>query len=78
MCLDLARADRDPAWPLILARLSGRQPDPLSCDAPLATAVTAQGAFQALALIDQAGYADAVTNGTLALVLPRWQWRRRT
>jgi bacteriocin biosynthesis cyclodehydratase domain-containing protein len=77
-CLDLARADRDPAWPLILAQLSGRQPDPASCDAPLATAVAAQAAFQALALIDRAGSADAVTNGTLELFLPGWQWRRRT
>ncbi len=77
-CLDLARADRDPAWPLILAQLSGRQPDPVGCDAPLATAVAAQAAFQALALIDRAGSADAVTNGTLELVLPGWQWRRRT
>jgi bacteriocin biosynthesis cyclodehydratase domain-containing protein len=77
-CLDLARADRDPAWPLILAQLASRQPDPLGCDAPLATAVAAQAAFQALALIDRAAFADAVTNGTLELVLPGWQWRRRT
>jgi bacteriocin biosynthesis cyclodehydratase domain-containing protein len=77
-CLDLARADRDPAWPLILAQLSGRQPDPASCDAPLAAAVAAQAALQALTLIDRAGSADAVTNGTLELVLPGWQWRRRT
>jgi bacteriocin biosynthesis cyclodehydratase domain-containing protein len=77
-CLDLARADRDPAWPLILAQLAGRQPDPLGCDAPLATAVAAQATFQALALIDRAAFADAVTNGTLELVLPGWQWRRRT
>jgi bacteriocin biosynthesis cyclodehydratase domain-containing protein len=77
-CLDLARSDRDPAWPLILAQLSGRRPDSLSCDAPLATAVAAQAAFQALAVIDRAGLADAAANGTLELVLPGWQWRRRT
>ena len=77
-CLDLARADRDPAWPLILAQLAGRHPDPLGCDAPLAAAVAAQAAFQALALIDRAAGTGAVTNGTLELVLPEWQWRRRT
>lgn len=77
-CLDLARADRDPSWPLILAQLAGREPDPLGCDAPLATAVAAQAAFQALALIDRAGCAKPVTNGTLELVLPGWQWQRRT
>ena len=75
---DLTRTDRDPAWPLILAQLAGRAPDPLACDAPLAAAVAAQAAAQGLAFIDRAAVADAVTNGTLELVLPGWQWRRRT
>jgi hypothetical protein len=77
-CLDLARTDRDPAWPLILAQIVGRQPVPLACDAPLAAAVAAQAAFQALAFIDGADVPDAVRNGTVELVLPSWQWRRRT
>jgi hypothetical protein len=78
ICMDLTRTDRDPAWPLILAQLAGRAPDPLACDAPLAAAVAAQAAAQGLAFIDRAAVADAVTNGTLELVLPGWQWRRRT
>jgi bacteriocin biosynthesis cyclodehydratase domain-containing protein len=77
-CLDLLRTDHDPAWPLILAQLAGRPPGPLSCDAPLAAAVAAQATSQALAFIDWAPSAVAVTNGTLELVLPSWQWRRRT
>jgi len=77
-CLDLHRTDRDPAWPLILAQLAGRQPVPLACDAPLAVAVAAQAASQALAFVDSAAAPDAVANGTLELVLPGWQWRRRT
>ena len=77
-CLDLTRAERDPAWPLILAQLEGREPDPQACDAPLAAAVAAQAAAQVLAFIDRAVAADAVANGTLELVLPGWQWRRRT
>ena len=77
-CMDLTRADRDPAWPLILAQLLGRQPDPLACDAPLAAAVAAHAAAQALAFIDRPAEAGAVANGTLELVLPSWQWRRRT
>jgi bacteriocin biosynthesis cyclodehydratase domain-containing protein len=77
-CLDLLRTDHDPAWPLILAQLAGRTPSPLACDAPLAAAVAAQAAAQALAFIDGASSADAVANGTLELVLPGWQWRRRT
>jgi hypothetical protein len=77
-CLDLTRADRDPAWPLILAQLAGREPHPAACDAALATAVAAQAASQALAFVDRATPASAVVNGTLELVLPDWQWRRRT
>ena len=75
---DLTRSDLDPAWPLILAQLSGRVPDPLVCDAPLAAAVAAQAAARGLAFIDGAADAGAVTNGTLEFVLPGWQWRRRT
>jgi bacteriocin biosynthesis cyclodehydratase domain-containing protein len=77
-CLDLFRTDHDPAWPLILAQLAGRPPGPLACDAPLAAAVAAQATSQALAFIDRGPSAVAVTNGTLELVLPSWQWRRRT
>jgi hypothetical protein len=77
-CMDLTRADRDPAWPLILAQLLGRQPDLLACDAPLAAAVAAHAAAQALAFIDRPAEPGAVANGTLELVLPSWQWRRRT
>ena len=53
-CLDLTRAERDPAWPLILAQLDGREPNPCACDAPLAAAVAAQAAAQVLAFIDRA------------------------
>jgi bacteriocin biosynthesis cyclodehydratase domain-containing protein len=77
-CLDFIRTDNDPAWPLILAQLAGRQPQPLACDAALAAAVAAQAAAQALAFIDKAPLAEVAANGTLELVLPAWQWRRRT
>ncbi|MBO0775595.1 MAG: thiamine biosynthesis protein ThiF [Actinobacteria bacterium] len=77
-CLDLTRADRDPAWPLILAQVAGREPEPPACDATLAAAVAAQAAAQVLYCVDRACPAAAVTNGTLELVLPGWQWRRRS
>jgi hypothetical protein len=77
-CLDLTRAERDPAWPLILAQLSGRDALPQACDAALAAAVAAQAAAQAIAFADRAPLAEATANGTLELVLPDWQWRRRT
>jgi hypothetical protein len=76
-CLDLARAERDPAWPLVLAQLTARPADPPACDSVLAAAVAAQAAGQALMFIDRGG-APAVTNGTLELVLPGWQWKRRS
>lgn len=76
-CLDLARADRDPAWPLILAQLARQYTDPPACDTVLAVTVAAQAAAQALAHVDR-GTAAPVRNGTIELVLPGWQWRRRT
>jgi hypothetical protein len=77
-CLDLTRAGLDPAWPLILAQLAGRAPDPPACDAALAAAVAAQAAAQALACLDRGYGAQPAENGTLELVPPAWQWRRRT
>jgi len=77
-CVDLARTDRDPAWPLILAQLAGPDAQPAACDAALAGAVAAQAVVQALAFLDRAGPPGAVRNGTLELVLPGWQWRRRS
>ena len=77
-CLDLTRAERDPAWPLILAQLTGGGADPPACDTVLAAAVATQAAAQALAYVDRPASASAVINGTLELVLPDWQWRRRT
>ncbi len=53
-CVDMARTDRDPAWPLILAQACGRTPHPPACAAVLAAAVAAQAAAQALAFLDQA------------------------
>ncbi len=77
-CVELTRAERDPAWPLLLAQLSGRSAQPNACDAALATAVAAQAAAQAIAFADRAPLAEATASGTLELVLPGWQWRRRT
>jgi hypothetical protein len=77
-CLDLARADRDPAWPMILAQVAGRAPEPPAFDVTLAAAVAAQAAAQVLAYIDRANLPAAVANGTLELVLPGWQWQRRS
>lgn len=77
-CLDLARADRDPGWPLILAQVARRQADPAACDAVLAATVAAQAAAQVLAFIDCPAAAGPAQDATLELVQPGWQWRRRS
>jgi len=77
-CVELARADRDPAWPFILAQLAGQAAQPVACAATLATAVAAQAVSQVLSCLDLARPDDAVINGTLELVSPSWQWRRRS
>ena len=77
-CIDLAKAQRDPAWPLILAQLAERSADPPGCDVVLATSVAAQAAAQAVAFADRSQLAEATVNATLELVLPSWQWRRRS
>lgn len=73
-CADLARAERDSAWPLILAQAA----PPRACDAILAAGTAALAARQALTFLDQAGTIPSTLNGTLELVLPDWQWHRRT
>ncbi len=77
-CIDLTRAERDPAWPLILAQLTGRTANPPGCDDVLATTVAGQAAAQAVAFADRSPLAQATANATLELVLPSWQWRRRS
>jgi hypothetical protein len=77
-CIDLVRTDRDPAWPLILAQTAGHDTQPAACDTTLAAAVAAQATAQALAFLDRTGPGEVVRNGTLELVLPGWQWRRRS
>jgi len=77
-CLDYTRAGNDPTWPLILAQIRRRRPEPAACDAVLTAAVAAQAAAQALTAIEAAPIASAAANATLELVLPDWRWRRRT
>ena len=81
-CVDLSKAERDSAWPVILAQAGGALTPgvaPQACDTVLATATAALAAAQALAFIDRAGpQPPATANGTLEVVLPDWQWRRRS
>jgi len=86
-CVNLSKAARDPAWPVILAQAGGLAGEgaggaglavsPQACGTVLAAATAALAAAQALAFIDRA--VPLVTaGGTLEVVLPDWQWRRRS
>jgi bacteriocin biosynthesis cyclodehydratase domain-containing protein len=81
-CVELRKAEGDVAWPKILAQSLCAEPARTACDSTLAAMTVALGAAQALALVDGAVFADggapAAVNGTLEVVLPGWQWRRRT
>jgi bacteriocin biosynthesis cyclodehydratase domain-containing protein len=80
-CVDLRKADGDPAWPKILAQATFARAQPQACDTVLAAMTATIASAQALAFIDLAGAAPvfpATVNGTLEVVLPDWQWRRRT
>jgi hypothetical protein len=83
-CVDRHKADGDPQWPKVLAQATFSRAQPQACDTVLAAMTAAVAAGQALAFIDRGGPAaggsrePGTVNGTLELVLPGWQWRRRT
>jgi hypothetical protein len=92
-CVDLRKAEGDPQWPKIVAQATFTRAQPQACDIVLAAMTATVASAQALAYIDGAmgaagdmGASGATgdtrvpvtANGTLELVLPDWQWRRRT
>jgi bacteriocin biosynthesis cyclodehydratase domain-containing protein len=73
-CLDLERADRDPAWPRMVAQWrSGRQSRVPACDLGLASAVAGLTAAHALAYLD--GELPASTGARWETSLPALDWR---
>ena len=75
-CLDLTRADRDSAWPLLSAQLAGGGAGGVAAgETVLAAATAALAAGQVLAVLD--GGRPTSVNGTLELRLPEWRLRRR-
>jgi hypothetical protein len=96
-CVDLRKAEADPAWPKIVAQATFARVRPAACDTVLAAMTAALACAQALAHIDRpaasvsagpascgpvasgpGAFGPAAVNGTLEVVLPDWQWRRRT
>jgi bacteriocin biosynthesis cyclodehydratase domain-containing protein len=73
-CLDLERADRDPAWPRMVAQWrSGRQSRVPACDLGVASAVAGLTAAHALAYLD--GELPASTGARWETSLPALDWR---
>jgi hypothetical protein len=76
-CVELRKAEGDTAWPKILAQSQCAEPATAACDVALAAMSAALGAGQTLAFVDGV-VSPAAVDGTLEVVLPGWQWRRRT
>ncbi len=77
-CVDLRKAEADPQWPKILAQATFARSRPEACDIVLAAMTATLACAQALAYLDRPGMVPVTADGTLELVLPDWQWRRRT
>jgi hypothetical protein len=80
-CLDLARADRDPAWPRVAAQVVTDPAGPgastvRACDTVLATAVAVHAVLHGLAFLD--GDLPVSVDGTLEITLPEGRVRRRS
>ncbi|PHQ49728.1 hypothetical protein BLA24_25080 [Streptomyces cinnamoneus] len=72
-CVELARAERDPAWPRMLAQWrSGRAAGVPSCDMALATVVAGLTVARALAFLDGGSTSGAGVRLELALPGPAW------
>lgn len=75
-CLDLHRAGRDPAWPLLAAQLATGGPGAKAAgDVVTATLLASVCALQVLGFIE--GRRPATVGATLQLTLPDWRLRRR-
>jgi len=74
-CHDLHRADRDPAWPRVLAQADGQPHGTAACDVTLAAQVAALAAQQVVAHLD--GFVPATVDGTVETALPYGLPRRR-
>lgn len=74
-CLDLHRADRDPAWPRIAAQLAEKQTEPMPCTA--ATLLSAAG-FAAAEVLTYLDGGLPATIGTTVEINGGSPWRRRS
>ncbi len=77
-CLELARADRDPVWPVLAAQLVGEARAVEPCDVALASAAASLAAMHLLAWIDDPTASSPLVGGTVELGLAELALRRRT
>jgi len=77
-CVDLRKTEADPQWPKILAQATFARSPAQACDTVLAAMTATLASAQALACLDRPDSVPVTADGTLELVLPDWQWRRRT
>ena len=77
-CVDRRKAEADPLWPKILAQATFARSQPQACDTVLAAMTATLASAQALAYLDRPEAVPVTADGTLEVVLPDWQWRRRT
>lgn len=76
-CLELARADRDPAWPVLAAQLLASRRRVAACDVALAAAAASLGALHLLSWLDDPAATASTIGGTLELSLTDLRLRRR-
>lgn len=77
-CLELARADRDPAWPALAAQLVSRTRTVDPCEITLASTAAGIAAMHLVRWLDQPEAPAPLLGGTLELSLDDLQLRRRS
>jgi bacteriocin biosynthesis cyclodehydratase domain-containing protein len=77
-CVELARGDRDPAWPSLSAQLLGSPRRVEPCDVVLATLAASLAAAQLLSFLDAPDAQPPVLGAVLEIGLADLRLRRRT
>ncbi|HEY6737404.1 MAG TPA: ThiF family adenylyltransferase, partial [Actinopolymorphaceae bacterium] len=75
-CADLYRAQRDPAWPRVLAGISSEPASTTACDVVTATHAATVAAAHVLGFVQ--GQMPRSIDATLELATPLGRWRRRS
>ncbi|HVV77977.1 MAG TPA: hypothetical protein VHC43_18325 [Mycobacteriales bacterium] len=77
-CVELARADRDPAWPVLSAQLVGESRAVEPCDVALASTAASLTAMHVLAWLDDQAFVSPLVGGAIEIALTELTVRRRS